>query len=330
MSRDQEQNELLWQQYMAEKKENRELMDFLNNPGILDVFRDRVLEIILAYDISSLPFVVNMNTSSNSILFLVNSKDIPDDKVKLAADILVKNIKAIRRRREFLQEWGYYNRLIVGLLPRLKYEDGQDLLALFEINDIKSYWGVDESSGYTPLRDLLWSENIDQRYIDEAAIRIHQIIKDEVTGRKEPRVDHEDAFNNYRYILTLMLMGDSHLTKIQKDFLAREIIFMLGIDNGRKVVEFYVLLKVWKSIPLGRDGRYRLAERCLNCGGSSFSVYRSEDEEVAKLMMEDFPGLRSQLQVLIDDYKRREAEWGAKREAEEKKKTDLLDKMSGK
>lgn len=334
MSKDQKENERLWQEYMSEKKEYRELVALLKSPGILDVFRDRVLEIILTYDVLSLPFVVNIGINKDSyrknFLYLAGAKDIPDDKVKLAADILVKNIKAVKGQEGFLDEWIYYNRLIVGLLSRLRYEDGQDLFALFEINDIRPYWGMDESSGYTPLRALLWYENIDQRYVDEAVARMHRLIEDEMTGRSEPRVEHEDAFECYRYILTLMLMGSGCRSKNHRNMLAKEIIFMLGINNGKKILESHVLLNVWKLVPLSRENLYRLAERALNCGEDKFSIYSLETEEVAKLMMRDFPGLRSQIQTLVDEYHKNQLKQQQKAQTMVDKKKGLMDRMSGK
>lgn len=317
--------EKVWTEYMLENREREDLVQLANDATMDDFFRDRAIQIMWCYDKSKLSFFVHCSNMSDGVVFYVDDLYYPSDKLDLITKIVMENMPKIAGKEKYTRAYFYYNQNIVYLLPRLDFAKQQELFSLFQINDVRSFSGIDEASGYNPLRELLYSKNIDQRIKNMAMDRLHSVIRDEFAGKSKPREKHEDAFNCLVHILELMTYGDD--ADVKSDFFEKEMEFLLTIDNGKPVTgTSSSFVKMWNLIKKSEVRRDMVKRHLFNKDGE-FMIYSHEHEKTMLEAAEEFPEIKEFLDIKIKEFYAREAENEKYKDTEKAKKEKMLNKM---
>lgn len=220
-----------------------------------------------------------------------------------------KNLLLLKDKERYLNALHTYNRGILQLLPQLPKEKAEDLFKLFHINDFTSYWSPDKSSGYNPLELLFWLK-IDEKWKIIADLRIREIIKDELEGRKQPREEWEDALSFYYYFINYQLETEERCYSIE--LLADQLRFLLSITDrsSRRLIEQYRLNDIIdlfsQSDP---DLCYALARHIVLYNDDEFSVYDANKQgvmTVIELYGDQDPELKAVLKQKLAKWEERE------------------------
>jgi hypothetical protein len=218
----------------------------------------------------------------------------------------------------------FYNNCILTMIVKLPEEQGEKLFPFFSLNDISTFWNMDEASGYNPFRQLLCIKELDERWKKAADLAMRNIIQDEVTGKTEPREDHEDALRCYASIIQMQLYGE--LTYSVKLF-GEQVQFLMDNRNPNvHLIDSWHIIKMFKLLSddfykelRHQTARFVVLENITEF--SNFSVYNEESRQAAEQMLAEFGDdqeLAEKVLELIAEGERRQTA-NAAYQAEEKK-----------
>lgn len=180
-----------------------------------------------------------------------------------------------------------YNDLIIHLLIALPVEHGHALFELFSLNDLEAGSNTDDCTGYNPFRALLFTPGVPYFWKVQADKQMREIIVDELSGKRKPRADWEEAIGRYadhiHGVLYEKRSADPESVRLfadQLDFLIR----LPGINKRAILRSFYVdqiLTLVSESHTLQRD--IALFVVIGNC--EPLKIYDEKDLKLAKRIL---------------------------------------------
>ncbi len=229
----------------------------------------------------------------------------------------------------------FYNNCIVELLGLLPPDEGEKLFPLFSLNDISTFSGLEESSGYHPFRYLLRAEKVGERWKREADAAMRKIVENELGGKARPRGPWENALNCYAQAIQEQLYDkltySVELFASQMQFLMdnRAHSDLLLID-GRRVIRVFNLLPgdAYKELRHTLS-RYAVLESEGKLWG--FSLSDKETFQAVHAMLEEFGEddreLADRLEALMADRRRAVAEDAARRNEKELEEFSILAAM---
>lgn len=330
-----------WATYMGKKRDWRELAALASNQEVQPAFQQRAIEVLLAPDITQLPFPVNVDTGLNTYTGVSNHwvENITDEQVGFVAERIsdyIQQAREVAARDE--HSYGArgalftYNGLIPRLLGKLPPEQAERLFESFSINDPLTYWNMDTASGYNPLQSLYHDRTVDESWKRRAASQMHEVIERGQMGKAQPRVEHEGAARNYGQALGMMLYNREGLP-ISREFYQDEIAFMLGVETGRPIVDSWHTGQVLDLLD-DADLRHSFARRQVLTGEpdsmDSFKVYDDARAETARRIIGEFPEdaeLKSYLEQQLQEYAVRAAEQRERQEQAARAEQDVFQRM---
>jgi hypothetical protein len=323
-----------WEQWVNYKhRETRDLIDLLSS-DVRDGFKRRALFLLLvpSSDFSPIFWKGDVGKFYSGTDFL---KALTPELLGYAADLIAefsvilkpdhcekpKNVVegggAITVYMQVPDKYHYalhfYNECILSLLMLLPAEQGEKLFPLFSLNDISTFWNMDDASGYNPFKRLMSMKGMDEKWKQAADEAMRQTIRNELSGKTAPREKWENAFNCYSDLVQMQCYGLQYPLELfagQMQFLTDNRASGLTI-NSWNVISIFTLLS---------DDRYRDLRRqiarfvVLEDKGefSKFSVYNEETYIAADWMLNEFgdtdPELASKVRELIKEGERKQAE----------------------
>lgn len=284
----------VWDQYMAKKRDWRELVSLIQREDIKPEFHHRAIQTLLAPDTRKLPFAANLDTGLGTYVSVSNhwTGQINGEQAAFIAGLLPEYIEQAEQIIKS-DDYSYsaqealstYNNLIPVLLPKLPPKQAEKLFAHFSL--------VVVGDCSSPLRNLYYDRVIDESWKRQAAIKVHEIIHRKQSRKTRQRVEHEIAIRDYSNILSLMLYRDrgSDLP-ISREFYQDEIVFMLDVDTGRPIFEPWHTGTVLALLN-DSDIRYKFVRRQVLTGDpeslSGFIVYDEARATTARQILTEFP-----------------------------------------
>ena len=227
----------------------------------------------------------------------------------------------------------FYNNCILNFLVKLPAEQGEKLFPLFSLNDISTFWNMDDASGYNPFQHLLYIKELDEKWKRVADLAMRKIVQDEVAGKTKPREEHEDALRCYARIVQMQLYGE--LTYSVKLFGEQVQCLMDNRNPDAHLIDNWHVIRIFKllSDDSYKELRHQLARFVVleNTGEfSKFSIYSSETAEAANQMLEEFGDdqeLVEKVKILIEEGEKRKAENAARQKETETTEENILAAM---
>lgn len=332
-----------WAAYMGKKRDWREFAALVANQDVQPAFHQRAIQVLLAPNITRLPFAVNVDRGLNTYTGVSNhwTESLTDEQAQYVAGLIPDYI---RQAREVAQEADRknrsdysarkaaftYNDLIPRLLSRLPEEQAEALFEHFDINDPLTYYNMDTASGYNPLEHLL-RNGVDESWKRKAVARMHERIEREQTGEAHPRGDWEGAAGRYRSILSMMHYGDE--LPVSREFYQQEMKYMLGVETDKPIVDQWHTGKALDLLE-GEDVRHAFARRQVLSGEPDsfdrFKVYDGVSAQTARQIIGEFPDdaeLRTYLEQQLQKYAVRAAEQREQQEQAARAEQDVFQKM---
>jgi hypothetical protein len=203
----------------------------------------------------------------------------------------------------------FYNNCIFTLLILLPLEQGEKIFPLFSLNDISTFWNMDDASGYNPFRNLLYNEEINERWKKIADMAMHKIILDEIEQKRKPREDWENALSSYADIIQMQLYSK---LKCSVELFAEQMQFIIdhrekdiGLINGWNIIKIFNVLS---------DSRYKelrhQISRFVVLEDNKLSIYDDKTRQAADQMLADFSDdieLVEKIKILIEEEKKNKA-----------------------
>ena len=216
----------------------------------------------------------------------------------------------------------FYNRCILKLLAKLPAEQAEKIFPLYSLNDISTFWNMDTASGYNPFQNLMYSDDINEKWKRLADGKMRDIVRAEIEGKVKPREEHEDALRCYSSFIQRQFYGSHYPKKLlveQVQFLVENLQPNTHLINCFNVINFFDLLYADSQKELRHKiARYTVMENMEKYG--RFHVYDTRTRRAAEQMLEEFADdqeLAEKVRELIAEGERRQAE-NAAHYAEEK------------
>jgi hypothetical protein len=330
-----------WAEYMGKKRDWRELAVLACNHEVQPAFQQRAIEVLLAPDITRLPFPVNVETGLNNYTGLSGhwTEKLTDIQAAFVAERIPDYIQqagqAIQRNEhncEATDALLAYNDLIPKLLGKLPPEQAEQLFESFSINDLLTYMTIESASGYNPLQGLYHDTTVDESWKRRAATQMHEVIEREQRGESQPRAEHEGAAGNYEQTLRMMLHEKESLP-VSREFYQEEIEFMLGVETDRPIVSSWQTGEVLDLLD-DAELRHKFARRQVLSGEPDsfgrFKIYDDAREEIARRIIGEFPedaDMRTYLEQQLQEYVVRAAEQREHQAQEAAREQTIFDRM---
>ena len=224
----------------------------------------------------------------------------------------------------------FYNSCILTLLTIAPKERCERIFQLFSLQDVSSYWNMEDASGYNPFHNLLHSD-IDELWKIKADAQMRQIITNELTGKTKPREDWEDALKCYADIINLCMYSEK--PNYSTEMFADQIDFLVSEDHyGKKLISDWHVAKILKILSGDnyKELRHRITKFMVLGNEKKFSVWSNETLEGAEMMLTEFNQDREiaeMLQPAIEDYKNRSAASEQQKTNAGKIEAALMEKM---
>jgi len=178
----------------------RELVTLIKS-DVRPTFKARALFLLLAYGDAYNPIYWKGGNTGGAWSELNYMKSLDMDLIRLAAKLVIafhEDSKS-RPRDGWIVGYEYQMRVLLSLLPE---EQAEELFAHYPLNDLQSFYSMDDSSGYNPFRHLLRHKGITDCWKRKADAKVREIIELEESGQRTPRQSHERALVCYTYILS--------------------------------------------------------------------------------------------------------------------------------
>jgi hypothetical protein len=324
-----------WEQWVNYKRrETRDLIDLLSS-DVRDGFKRRAMFLLLvpSSDFNPIFWKEDIGKFYGGVDFL---QKLTPELLGYAADLIAEFsavLKPIHREKpKNVVEGGggitvymqvpdryhdalhFYNNCILSLLVLLPSEQGEKLFPLFSLNDISTFYNMDDTSGYNPFRGLMSMKGVDEKWKWAADEAMRQIIRDELSGKTVPREEWENAFRCYSELVQMQCYGLEYPIELfagQVQFLMDNRASAALTINSWNVITIFNLLSSDRYQSLRHQiARFVVAE---DKGESSkFSVYNDQTRQAADWMLEEFGDidqeLAGKLQELIKEGEQKQAE----------------------
>lgn len=229
----------------------------------------------------------------------------------------------------------FYNNCILSLLILLPTEQAEKIFPLLSLRDISTYSNMENESGYTPFKHLLYSERIDEKWKKAADAAMRQIILSETSGDTRPREKWENALRCYANIVQSQLYGDKLILPVE--FFADQIQFIM--DNRQQdsgLIENWDVIKIFHLLPgdVYKDLRHTISRYAvLEEKGeySGYTVYSGETLDAANQMLDEFgdsdPELVAKLEALIEEGEEKQTQSAAYQATQKETEAGILAQM---
>ena len=225
----------------------------------------------------------------------------------------------------------FYNECILHLLTIVPEEKCEQIFPLYSLQDISTYWNMDDCSGYNPFQSLLYS-SVDEKWKRNADTKMRQIIKDELAGKIEPREDWEDALKCYARIINFMLYCKE--PKYSDDMFADQIAFIVSKEHyAKKLIDSWNVAMILNKLSAGvyKNIRYKVAQFMLLSSEDVFSIWSESSLAGAYSMLAELGDgdeeLIQKIQLEIDKYHKNSEEAAQKANAVQKEEEGILHLM---
>lgn len=222
----------------------------------------------------------------------------------------------------------FYNRCILKLLAKLPAEQAEKIFSLYSLNDISMFWNMDTASGYNPFQNLMYSDDIDEKWKRLADLKMRDIVRAEIEGKAKPREEHEDALRCYSRFIQMQFYGPHYTKELfveQAKFLVENLQPNAHLIDCFNVINFFKLLSADSQKELRhRISRYTVIENIEEYG--RFHVYDTETRRAAEQMLEEFSDdqeLAGKVRELITEGEKKQAE-NIAHQAKEKETEDSI------
>ncbi|TSD02119.1 MAG: Uncharacterized protein Athens071425_138 [Parcubacteria group bacterium Athens0714_25] len=222
----------------------------------------------------------------------------------------------------------FYNHCILKLLAKLPAEQAEKIFPLYSLNDISTFWNMDFASGYNPFRNLMYSDDINEKWKRLADGKMRDIVRAEIEGKAKPREEHEDALRCYSSFIQMQFYGLHYSKKFfieQVQFLVDNLQSNKHLIDAFNVINFFELLSADSFKELRHKiARYAVIKNVEEYG--RFHVYDAETRRAAGQMLEEFADdqeLVEKVRELIAEREKRDAE-DAVHQAEKKETEESI------
>lgn len=319
-----EQDENLWKRWvnLGQADGAHSLRSFLTLP-VRDSIKAKAVTILALPVLNLSPFYWKDQSDSN-LLYGDNFQP-----ALFSPQLLTYFIELIKYNLDIVRATPYNEKLYEMLSTYLSYilkamevlpEDDlqqKELYKRYQLNDPNGYENFEDSSGYNPFSNLLYSK-VPERFKVLADSTMQQIILSERQGFSKPRYEWEDALRCY--IDILQRVGYSKLEEFpySKQLYASQLQFLLDLDvvDKKQMVPGYMLGKLFRILSGDkyRSLRHKLSRFAALENTDRFSSFHISKEAlpVANQMLEEFSGIDSELaerlQTLLIEYERSKKE----------------------
>ncbi len=223
-----------------------------------------------------------------------------------------------------------YNDGIRQLIPRVPPDIAEGLFAIYSLNDISSYWNMDDASGYNPFLALLFDPKIADVWKKKADAKMRQIIQDERDGRSRPREDWENAMGCYVRAVNMFIADE---LPYDQALLIDQLRYLTGdAFAGLPVIESWRILPVLKRLsdPGDRDLLRRVIKAVV-LSKEGFAVYSDDTRLAAEAMLlviaEDEPDVSARIILALEAASRRQKEDETRSMSDARSEADVLAQM---
>lgn len=294
-----EQNQV-WDEWLALKRQECRDLKGLVESDVKDVFKARAVAILLAPRIRFAPFAWSDDTSLDDYLFLSDSvalSKLSPQLLDFTLGLLEANIDvalqpdADEKLRETLP---HYGRLILDALAILDENDprAESLFRRYSLNDPIAFYSMDEASGYNPFLTII-SSAIPEKWKKLSDDWMREVIRAEQEGRVQPRNGWEKALRNYMSHIQLGLYRECF--PYSTDLFASQVEFALSLPNmaGRQLFSNHDVGKILRMFDgeNRKELRHRLARHVMlvdHGEHGAFTVYDEEALSTATAILEEF------------------------------------------
>lgn len=225
----------------------------------------------------------------------------------------------------------FYNNCILRLLALLPMERGEKIFSLFSLRDISTFSDMEDSSGYNPFQNLLYSE-VDETWKRRSDATMRQIIQNELTGKTQPREKWENALICYAEVIKLQTCGDG--LDYSVGLFADQIQFLVSEEHfGSELLSSWEVPRIYKilSADIYKEIRYRVVKFLIFGNNREFSVLSDDTLIFAERILEEFgeddQNLALKIQTSIDAGKEILAERQKEQSVIKQSEDDILNQM---
>lgn len=225
----------------------------------------------------------------------------------------------------------YYNNCILQLLTMLPEQQCNRIFPLFSLRDISTYWNIDDASGYNPFQSLLYSD-VNEKWKKQADATMRQIIVDELSGKRKPREEWENALKCYTNIITLQLYSEKLPYSV--DLFADQIQFLVSEKKyGKQFIDEWNVAKILHilSADTYKEIRYKFVKFMAIGNKGEFSIYSAETLQGAKMMLnelsQDEKELTQRIQLAIEEYEKKSIESENKKSLAKNSEDKIMSQM---
>lgn len=174
-----------------------------------------------------------------------------------------------------------YFAAIRELLPVVDEETGDKLFAHYPINDLESYWSMDDASGYRPLVNLLYDEGVPPKYKEAGVAKWFDIAKREESGEAQPREEHERATKTMAEFVQTWTFGE----RVDDGIHTAVVSFLEGhVPANDTYVQGFAVGQVARHIT-DEDVRFKFAWRHIAVGPQEeYGQFRIDDAQGLELV----------------------------------------------
>lgn len=227
----------------------------------------------------------------------------------------------------------YYNRCILELLVLLPVEQAEKIFPHYSLQDISTFSNMEDESGYNPFAKLMFAWDVDDRWKRAADTAMRQIVLDEIAGRRQPRVDWENALRCYARTVQSSLY---HEQTYMADLFASQTQFIMdNRQSGAILINSWEVGRTLNALagPAHQELRHRIARMVVLEGdeNSRMKAYSDESRQTARGLLAEFGGsdaeLGDQLKVLIAEGEEDAAKAATQRVQSQLRENEVLAQM---
>ena len=340
---------------------HREISDLreLLKEDVRDSLKARVLFLLLMPSSSCNPFYWgsggNLNIVPDPANFLKElsaSADLLKFVLELAIEfrkILVENADLIEKKSsggEYDTFYFYcynaifqYDKYLLELLALLPAKDKELIFEIYPLIEPISYNNEDcascgpERSRYLPFERLLERTDIEKEWKYRADAKMREIILGEISGKKKPREEWEDALSCYK-----MILGYQPTKHYSKRLFVKQVEFLVAqaMATARYELIGTLTLKKFFSVLTGgryKSMRYQLAQYFVaSVASEKLDLYCDDTGfKLAKMILAEFGEKHEDIKIVLEKAMERRRETLAEIENRNQKQlkclNDILEQM---
>lgn len=348
-------DDIAWQQWVDYKERNSNDLTELLKLDVKTEFKKRAIFLLLVplFEINPIYWTNNpcVGKFYHSSDFL---QDLSEDLLSFAAELITNfylSLKQVHKDQpncyaeggksitifvivpsEYHDALYFYNDCLLILMSRLPAEKAEEILNIYSFNDITTYSGMEEASGYNPFRKLIHSEKIDENLKEKVDKIMRRIIEDELAGKTFPREDWENALSCYANIVSLPLYSEKPYYGL--DLWASQYEFLIQEDFYRyRLIDYWMLWRICKIFSGEKfaELRFNLIRFLVFGNEKEFSLYETKNVEAAKMLIAEIgqreQKLTDELKAAIESGEKRIAEENDNKEVEKQKEIGVMNSL---